>query len=447
MNGATRDADDDRRRALVLVALGRARLFKGDEINARALFMDAADIARRLSDHELLAEAALGYGARIRESEVLPDLVSLLEEALAKVSPTSLLRCRVMARLASAQQPARDCREPMKLAREAFALARATGHKPTILGALFDGMGALVDTAQPKEREPINLEVLRLAEELGDRPRAQRTRLRLLADAIEQDPLNAEARIAAFEAALEDGELPQRALVARAIVAIARGDREGALALAARATERPSTAVEPAGVLRGAIAQAFERGDELRAQANVMRELPVPPEWRPFFLTVAAVWTGVADDEPTGDVPLMDSPLHDRNFAFLAAFAASEQRNADVCRAIVAWHRDETNTLQTFFGMVPTALYLARAAVVAGDAGALALFDTALAFSRRTAIPIAIARSCIELAAHLLETSAHVDADRQRAASLLDEAAPIVDRLDLARSRRQVAALRARLTP
>ena len=72
-------------RCRLLLALGEAQARAGLMDRARAAFLAAADIARRLNLGDELARAALGYGGRFTYARAGADrrLVLLLEEALA----------------------------------------------------------------------------------------------------------------------------------------------------------------------------------------------------------------------------------------------------------------------------------------------------------------------------------------------------------------------------
>lgn len=179
------DKNDAVHRGALLALLGRAVMQTGDVKRAHELCLRAAAIARERGDAELLARAALGYGARVTEAVVEQQLVALLEEASTALGGTSPLRPRVLARLASAQQPSPTPMLPMAQARDAIQLARATGDKRTLLLTLHDAMGALMSFARPEERLVLNSELLALAQELEEPLIALRARIRCAFDGIE----------------------------------------------------------------------------------------------------------------------------------------------------------------------------------------------------------------------------------------------------------------------
>ena len=152
-------------RARVLLALGEARIRRGEAAAGKALCREAAVLARALGDAELGARAALTYGQVFTFGVVDPVLVGMLEEALEALPPgDSALRARLLARLAgrAAAQPPRTA-EPVALAREAIATARRLGDAAALLAALHAAIAALMDIVDRRERLALNLEVEQLA--------------------------------------------------------------------------------------------------------------------------------------------------------------------------------------------------------------------------------------------------------------------------------------------
>ena len=93
-------------RARVLLALGEARIRRGEAAAGKEDCREAAALARALGDAELGARAALTYGRVFAFGVVDPVLVGMLEESLEVLPPgDSALRARLLARLAAALQP------------------------------------------------------------------------------------------------------------------------------------------------------------------------------------------------------------------------------------------------------------------------------------------------------------------------------------------------------
>jgi predicted ATPase len=181
-----REVDRDPERADILLELAQARIRSGLGARGREAASEAAEIARCLRDSGRLARAALTYGDLFTFAVIDPLLVELLGEALAALTPNEVeLRARLLARLASAQQPAVDPAAPMAIAREAIAMARALTTPTAHISVLDSAISGLLYFADPDERAPLNREVIELADRLDDRVRALRGRLRLVTDHVE----------------------------------------------------------------------------------------------------------------------------------------------------------------------------------------------------------------------------------------------------------------------
>lgn len=110
-------------------------------ISARATFLDAAEIARRLSLGQELAQTAAGYGGRHLWGRAGDDdrLVPLLEEGLDALGEDNVeLRARLLARLAGALRDEHSRERRDKLSHEAVEIARRT-QESTALAYALDG--------------------------------------------------------------------------------------------------------------------------------------------------------------------------------------------------------------------------------------------------------------------------------------------------------------------
>jgi hypothetical protein len=168
------------------VALGEAQLRSGEVERGRATCRAAAEMARAIGSLELEGRAALAYGSVSTFARVDPVMVELLRGALDRAPPDHPVRARLLARLASAMQPADDPRGPIEIAREAVAAGRRIADPSMRMWVLFSAMGALGDYAPPGERRSINEEVLRLAVEVGEPAVELRSRLRLVFDHFDE---------------------------------------------------------------------------------------------------------------------------------------------------------------------------------------------------------------------------------------------------------------------
>ncbi len=144
----------------------------GDLSGARAAFTDAAVVARSRGDAELLATAALGFGAGRGGFEVPlqdPVHVQLLEEALVALGPTpSRLRAWVLARLSVAlsfldAEPRRRA-----LSDEAVDVARQVGDRSALGHALAAHCDSIAGPDWCEVRLDESTEIVRLGQSTGD---------------------------------------------------------------------------------------------------------------------------------------------------------------------------------------------------------------------------------------------------------------------------------------
>jgi DNA-binding SARP family transcriptional activator len=153
----------------LLLALGEALSKAGDTAEAKATFVAATDVAREARLPEHLARGALGYGGRFYFARAGSDerLVPLLEEAMAALGEDkSVLRVRVLARLAGALRDQPSLQPRGSLSREAVAIARDLDDRETLLYALVGFFWATVGP-DLEELVPTAEEITRLADEIG----------------------------------------------------------------------------------------------------------------------------------------------------------------------------------------------------------------------------------------------------------------------------------------
>jgi len=229
-------------RARVMLALGEARIRRGETAAGREDCREAASLARELGDAELGARAALTYGSVFTFGVVDPVLVGMLEESLEVLPPgDSALRARLLARLAAALQPAPRSEEPVAIAREAIATARRLNDNAALLDTLYPAIAALMDIVDPAETHALNLEAERLVLAAKDPERLLRTHLRLAIGHLGLGEIQAaDSRLAAFEALAAELRAPWYAWWAgmlRAVRATMHGRFDEAERLAAAARE------------------------------------------------------------------------------------------------------------------------------------------------------------------------------------------------------------------
>lgn len=154
------------------LAQGEAQVLAGDGPTARETLLRAAALARADDDAGLFGRAALAYGGRDiwgprREWDA--RYLPLLEEALSLCGNLdSVVRSRLLTRMASALRGDADRERLVSLAREGYEIAERLGDRSTVLYAL-DGQLAAAggpDTTARRFRDAGKL--VQLAREAGD---------------------------------------------------------------------------------------------------------------------------------------------------------------------------------------------------------------------------------------------------------------------------------------
>jgi hypothetical protein len=301
------DPGESAQRARLLVSLGDAQLRALDRVAGRASIARAATFARRVTDGELLARAALVLGGGLGGAQPLADpdheLLALLEEALAALpSGDGGLRCRVLARFAAELYLTDEVARRDELSAEAVDMGRRLGDDAALATALYARQIALLGPDGLADREAASEEVLALAKRSGDQELAfwghlfrvwSRTERCLRVD----DDLAACARIAD-----ELGLAAYRAEVAvrRAVVAVVAGrldevDRQLAVVEAA-GPGAAGTTLTSLLVLNSWLRGPLEELEPL--VAGLVTEHPERPLWRAALATLYAE-LGRVDDART----------------------------------------------------------------------------------------------------------------------------------------------------
>jgi hypothetical protein len=166
------DGAPEQRSAALRLVTAEALIRLGDVAAGAALCVEAAELAERAGSSELVARAALVYGTELASGTVDPQMIALLERALARLAgERTPLRARVMGRLAAALTPLRHPAqgpEVVALMRSAIGLARELGDRHALLYVL--SYGATVALLIPEtERFSIMTETIELARALDQR--------------------------------------------------------------------------------------------------------------------------------------------------------------------------------------------------------------------------------------------------------------------------------------
>jgi eukaryotic-like serine/threonine-protein kinase len=185
----------------ILLGLGAAQQRAGRSEMARSAFRQAAELAGGIRDSQRLAHAALGLGTvEAGASAVDEPLVGRLEEALATLPDgDSPLRARVLARLAREEY----FREPARMAelcQSAVEMARRCGDSAVLLEVLCAQHLVAWGPDNLHEQARSAVEIVDLAEEVGDRDVEMQARIWRMSHLLELGDVQAvDDELAAFE--------------------------------------------------------------------------------------------------------------------------------------------------------------------------------------------------------------------------------------------------------
>jgi DNA-binding SARP family transcriptional activator len=235
---------DEKSRCELLLSLGEAHGRAGNTPAAKAVFIDAADVARRLGLSYELARAAVGYGGRTAWVRAAGDrrLIPLLEEGLDTISEGDVeLRARLLARLAGAlrDEPSRARRDT--LSREAIELARRSGSSAALAYALDGRAEVILAPDTIAECLALGNELCEVAERIGDKERMVHGHMdRFVVQVLLGDIRGAHADLAAMTQIADELRQPVQlwqARIAQAMLALGLGRLSKGKELIAEALE------------------------------------------------------------------------------------------------------------------------------------------------------------------------------------------------------------------
>lgn len=280
--------------------LGEALMRSGDVQESHHALREAAAHARALEDPDALAQTALastlpGFSAGLVE----PELVAIVEEALARLDPHEVddparraaddaLRCRLRVQLAlalywSAHRVRREqlVAEALVLARAIFSgeaaqrsLAQRALADRTLAFALAQGFLATWGPDTVQRGLPISVEALELCERTNDAELAMQIRLWRISLLLElDDPVRADAEIEAYGAAARRLGQP-RTLIHDPLHRAMRAHMRGEFVAAERFT---AEAVEVADQVRGSMAPMIVDAQTFLLRRTQGRHLDLEP--------------------------------------------------------------------------------------------------------------------------------------------------------------------------
>jgi len=332
----------DEVRAEAWLAAGDAQLRRGDPEAAAAAFESAASLGRSLARADLVARAALGFGAGLGGFEVRvfdQRQVDLLEEAAAQLPAASPLRPLVLARLSVALSFVGSDERRLALADEAVEGARRSGDSQALAAAIAARCDAIAGPDHVTERLGAASEIVALAQRGGDVPlELLGRRLRVVA-LLELRSIEAmQVEMAAFARSAERLDDPLYGWYVplwQAMRAYADGRIDDALRLADQAAELGRSAgslnVE---LLRLTIAlfAAIDRRDAGAADRVWAQMVVIHPE----FATLVAAPALAIVDSVCGRGDRARAFLERSGRETLSGLAKNQEWLTSVCQVIVA---------------------------------------------------------------------------------------------------------------
>jgi class 3 adenylate cyclase len=161
---------DEKQRCDLLIELAEAHNMAGDRDKAKVTALEAREIASGRDDSQKLAEAAFQYASEWADlGEVDEETVEIIEEALeATGGEPSVIRARLLSRLAFEYWLGADAERARKPSEEAVEEARATGDPRALSAAAFVRQGIVAVPDRPGERRRLGDEMVELGRSSGN---------------------------------------------------------------------------------------------------------------------------------------------------------------------------------------------------------------------------------------------------------------------------------------
>lgn len=279
---------DDRQLTDVLLAEADALARTGSTVDARGLLRRATDLAAGTRDPERIARVALAgaqLGARFAARR--DEIVHELDRALAVVAGVDAVwEARLTATLARELQHsvAEDRPRARPLSERALELGHRTGDAPTLLTCLLARHDVLWTPGTGPQRAAVAREIVAVAQAAGDQERHADGLLLLATALLEQGSLAFAAALESAVALLSDRGQPRHrylALTRRACLALLRGRLADAEKL-----------VEEAAALGERIREPDTENVRMSQRLELVRARADPDELRAFAGAAVEHWTG-----------------------------------------------------------------------------------------------------------------------------------------------------------
>ncbi|HSD88465.1 MAG TPA: AAA family ATPase [Kofleriaceae bacterium] len=264
--------------AALQLARGRALLDLGEARKASEAFATVTELARRANDPRMVAEAALGLGARYVLGDNPHDLIVLLDQAMAALPEDEReLQARLLARKAAALTPAPDPEPVIAMALDAYQRVADSPDESVRLEVAVAVGSALTGIAHARASIPVDETVVSLARKRGDRALELRGLSRLVTDYMQANELaRADAILANRDALARSLVQPRFAWTEplfRSMRAMLRGDFavcDAAISEAETFRIHDPNAARACAVHRTWLLLAADRVDDLRAHEPVV---------------------------------------------------------------------------------------------------------------------------------------------------------------------------------
>ena len=333
----------------VLISLGEAEARAGDP-GYRQTLLDAADLARRLGDHERLARAALSFtrGRASGAGEVDRERLRVLQAALDAVpAEDSAVRARLLAFQGVELVWSGEWDARVALSDEALAMARRVGDPATLTLVLHLRFMTLWAASTLEERLRVVAEAQALAAGLGDRVLEFHTGYSGCHAAMETGDMTSADRLLAsirrLSEQLHQPLLEWRVLYTRGARATVGGDFEQGERLAFESLALGQSAGQPDAV-RAFTTQFLT----LRFHQGRVEEL------------VSAAETGFVEPTDTGSLPWLSQMA-------LAVVYRELDRRDDARRVFDTVMADELREVPNDYGWLPTVAFGALVSSYLGD--------------------------------------------------------------------------------